>query len=67
MAVPLVSEKAGGLGLGLSIVRKLIDSYDGRIKFELVRPHGLRVSVTLPKTPEFVLNWKDSQEEKQHG
>lgn len=67
LAVPLVSEKAGGLGLGLSIVRKLIDSYDGRIKFELVRPHGLRVSVTLPKTPEFVLNWKDSQEEKQHG
>lgn len=66
LAVPLVSEKSGGLGLGLSIVRKLIESYGGRIAFELASPSGLKVYVTLPVKPDFSVQLP-LQEGNQHG
>lgn len=63
LSVPLVSEKSGGLGLGLSIVRKLTESYGGRLRFERVDPKGLRAVVTLPVKPELV----PASEEKTYG
>ena len=54
LAVPLVSGKTGGLGIGLSIVRKLTESYGGRVAFEPADPKGLRAVLTLPVKPELV-------------
>ena len=41
--VPLRSEKSGGLGLGLAIVRRIIEAYGGTIVFDVVEPQGVRV------------------------
>jgi signal transduction histidine kinase len=41
-------------GLGLSIVRKLVDRLNGTISILTVEPHGTRVVVTLPLVPEDV-------------
>ena len=37
-----------GFGLGLAIVKAVVDGHHGRIDFDDVRPHGLRVRVSLP-------------------
>ena len=39
----------GGSGLGLSIVRWIVDLHDGSIAIEDEQPTGCRVTVTLPK------------------
>ena len=41
-------------GLGLPIVRKLVDRLNGSIAVETVKPHGTRLVVTLPLAPEEV-------------
>lgn len=41
------SEK-GGLGLGLSIAKAIIDGHDGTLKLEANEPRGLRAGVRLP-------------------
>ncbi len=46
---PLLSTKRGGLGLGVSIVRRLVESYDGKLAFEAMSPHGLAATVVLPE------------------
>lgn len=46
--VPLRSEKSGGLGLGLAIVRRIIEAYGGTIVFDVVEPQGVRVEARLP-------------------
>ena len=43
------SDKAGGCGLGLSIVQEIALRHDGRALAEPVTPHGLRVGVQLPR------------------
>ncbi len=43
------SRRAGGSGLGLSIVRQVAELHGGSAGAESVKPHGLRVFVTLPK------------------
>lgn len=48
LSKPMFSEKSAGLGLGLSIVRKIIESCDGTLKFTLNKPNGLKVIVSLP-------------------
>ena len=48
---PLGSDKPEGLGLGLSIVRALLEKHAGRIAFAPGDPTGLRVTVTLPAAP----------------
>ena len=42
------SRKAGGSGLGLSIVRQVAELHGGSTSAELVNPKGLRIVVTLP-------------------
>jgi two-component system sensor histidine kinase TorS len=39
---------AAGVGLGLMIVQELVNAMDGRLSFDRVSPHGMRVSVRLP-------------------
>lgn len=46
--VPLRSNKKNGLGLGLSIVRRIVESYSGDLIFEALRPQGLKVIIKLP-------------------
>lgn len=42
------SRRAGGSGLGLSIVRQVAELHGGSASAEPVRPKGLRITVTLP-------------------
>ena len=42
------SRKAGGSGLGLSIVRQVAELHGGSATAELISPKGLRIIVTLP-------------------
>ncbi len=42
------SRRAGGSGLGLSIVRQVAELHGGSAAAEPVRPKGLRITVTLP-------------------
>ena len=42
------SRRAGGSGLGLSIVRQVAELHGGSATAEPARPKGLRVTVTLP-------------------
>lgn len=42
------SGEAEGAGLGLSIVKNIIDKYKGHMSFQDSRPHGLTVNISLP-------------------
>lgn len=44
---PLKSTKIGGLGLGLSIVKRISEMYSGHVAFKQLEPNGLKVSVWL--------------------
>jgi len=45
---PFFTTKPQGSGLGLPIVRKIVDAHDGRIDFVSKPGHGTRFRVTLP-------------------
>jgi len=45
------SAKAGGLGLGLAVVKSLVDAHGGEIYAENVAPHGTRMTLILPAVP----------------
>ncbi len=45
---PFYSRFEGGRGLGLSIVRRIVDDYDGRIEFTSEPDKGTEVVITLP-------------------
>jgi len=42
---------AGGTGLGLAVVKSLIDAHGGSIRAENVAPHGTRMTLILPALP----------------
>ena len=48
---PFFTTKAQGSGLGLAVVRKIIDAHDGRIDMTTADGRGTRFRVTLPVEP----------------
>jgi nitrogen fixation/metabolism regulation signal transduction histidine kinase len=45
---PYVTTKPKGTGLGLVIVKKIIDEHGGTVEIQNVAPHGARITFTLP-------------------
>lgn len=45
---PYVTTKAKGTGLGLPIVKKIIEEHDGTIRFENIEPNGAQVAIVFP-------------------
>ncbi len=45
---PYVTTKPRGTGLGLPIVKKIVDEHNGTIQIENIQPHGAKVTITLP-------------------
>jgi nitrogen fixation/metabolism regulation signal transduction histidine kinase len=45
---PYVTTKIKGTGLGLPIVKKIVEEHNGTIKIENIRPRGARIAITLP-------------------
>jgi signal transduction histidine kinase len=45
---PFFTTKARGSGLGLSIVRKIVDAHDGRLNLQTAVGTGTTISITLP-------------------
>ena len=48
LSEPTNSTKADGLGLGLQIVRSIIENHGGKIFFSQAASGGLRVEIRLP-------------------
>lgn len=48
LQTPMNSTKPDGLGLGLAIVRRIIESHGGHLEFQRRVPQGLAVSIVLP-------------------
>jgi nitrogen fixation/metabolism regulation signal transduction histidine kinase len=45
---PYVTTKPKGTGLGLVIVKKIVEEHGGEVSVANVRPHGARVTITFP-------------------
>ncbi len=45
---PYVTTKPKGTGLGLVIVKKIVEEHGGTVHIENIAPHGARVTFTLP-------------------
>jgi len=45
---PYVTTKLKGTGLGLPIVKKIVEEHNGTIQIENIQPHGARIAITLP-------------------
>ncbi len=48
---PFFSRKAGGTGLGLATVDRIVGAHHGEVRVEPVEPHGARFVVRLPARP----------------
>ena len=48
---PGAARTAGGVGLGLAVVKSLVDAHGGTIRAENVSPHGTRMTLILPAVP----------------
>ncbi|MCW5600328.1 ATP-binding protein [Nitrosomonas sp.] len=46
---PYVTTKAKGTGLGLPIVKKIVDEHNGTIQIENIQPQGAKVTIVLPR------------------
>jgi signal transduction histidine kinase len=57
--VPVFTTKVGGNGLGLSIVRRIVETHQGRVRIENRAGGGVRVTLILPlEQPEIPGWWK---------
>lgn len=45
---PYVTTKLKGTGLGLPIVKKIVEEHEGVIHIENIKPHGAQISIILP-------------------
>lgn len=45
---PYITTKAKGTGLGLPIVKKIVEEHDGTITIQNLKPRGAQVTITLP-------------------
>jgi two-component system sensor histidine kinase HydH len=45
---PFFSTKSGGLGIGLALVKRMIEQWQGSIALFPVIPHGTSVEIRLP-------------------
>ena len=52
LSEPTNSTKADGLGLGLQIVRSIIENHGGKISFSQATSGSLRVEIRLPVQEE---------------
>ncbi|MDR1993774.1 MAG: PAS domain S-box protein [Nitrososphaerota archaeon] len=50
MFTPLFTTKSKGQGLGLAVVKRLVDALNGNIRFESAEGSGTRFTVELPQT-----------------
>lgn len=46
---PYVTTKVKGTGLGLPIVKKIINEHNGTIQIGNIRPHGAKITIVLPR------------------
>ncbi|SFM31465.1 sensor histidine kinase [Nitrosomonas communis] len=46
---PYVTTKVKGTGLGLPIVKKIINEHNGTIQIENIQPHGAKIIIVLPR------------------
>jgi two-component system, NtrC family, sensor histidine kinase HydH len=47
---PFFTQRAGGVGLGLAVVRQIVEAHRGKIVYETSPLGGAQFSITLPKT-----------------
>ena len=47
---PARNSQTGGAGLGLSICQRVVTLHGGKVSAANVEPHGLLVSISLPRT-----------------
>lgn len=45
---PFFSTKSGGLGIGLALVKRMVEQWQGTIELQAVQPHGTTVVIRLP-------------------
>jgi two-component system, NtrC family, sensor histidine kinase HydH len=45
---PFFSTKSGGLGIGLALVKRMVEQWQGTIALTAVAPHGTAVEIRLP-------------------
>ena len=50
---PYVTTKPKGTGLGLVIVKKIVEEHGGEVSIANVAPHGARVTITLPSAAAY--------------
>lgn len=50
----LPSSKAGGSGLGLSIVKGFVEALHGKITLQNIEPHGARFTIEIPSETSYI-------------
>ena len=48
MLNPFFSTKESGIGLGLAIVNRIVESHGGKVEIDNVPPGGARIAIYLP-------------------
>jgi len=46
---PFFSTKSGGLGIGLALVKRMVEQWQGSVTLSAVQPHGTCVEILLPR------------------